>query len=40
MDVRDLGSVAYADAMALQDELVSERLAGGIPDTLMLLEHR
>ncbi len=39
MQVRDLGTIAYAEAMALQDELVSERLANRIPDTLLLLEH-
>jgi lipoate-protein ligase B len=37
--VRDLGVVAYAEAMALQDTLVEQRLLGGIPDTLLLLEH-
>src|SRR5579864_2662913 len=39
MQVRDLGTITYADAMALQDELVSERLANRVPDTLLLLEH-
>jgi lipoyl(octanoyl) transferase len=37
--VRRLGRVRYADALALQHELVEERKAGRIPDTLLLLEH-
>ena len=37
--VRDLGTIAYAEALALQDELVEQRLAEQIPDTLLLLEH-
>jgi lipoate-protein ligase B len=37
--VRDLGLVAYAEAMALQDQLVQQRLDGTIGDTLLLLEH-
>jgi len=39
LDVRRLGRVAYADALALQAELVKQRRAGEIPDTLLLLEH-
>ena len=39
MDVRDLGRVAYADAVRLQDQLVNERRNDEIPDTLLLLEH-
>ena len=39
MEVRRLGTVAYGDALALQDELVRRRRAGEIPDTLLLLEH-
>jgi lipoyl(octanoyl) transferase len=31
--------VPYREAWALQKDLVSERAAGGIPDTLLLLEH-
>lgn len=31
--------MSYADGLALQDELVRERRAGSIPDTLLLLEH-
>jgi lipoyl(octanoyl) transferase len=39
LDVRRLGRVPYADALALQRSLVEERRAGRIPDTLLLLEH-
>jgi lipoyl(octanoyl) transferase len=39
LDVRDLGRIAYADAVLLQDELVAARLREDIPDTLLLLEH-
>lgn len=39
MDVRRLGMISYGDALALQAELVKQRRAGGIPDTLLLLEH-
>ena len=38
LDVRRLGTVAYADALALQRSLVEERKADRIPDTLLLLE--
>jgi lipoyl(octanoyl) transferase len=34
-----LGRVRYADALALQERLLERRLAGGIGDTLLLLEH-
>lgn len=37
--VRDLGTVPYAEAMALQDVLVEQRLSNVIGDTLLLLEH-
>ena len=37
--VRRLGTVPYADALALQQSLVDERRGGRIPDTLLLLEH-
>jgi lipoyl(octanoyl) transferase len=37
--VRRLGRVAYAEALELQARLVEERVAGSIPDTLLLLEH-
>jgi lipoyl(octanoyl) transferase len=36
---RWLGRVPYRDAWALQHELVERRVAGEIPDTLLLLEH-
>ncbi len=39
LDVRDLGRIGYAQALALQEQLVSERLAGRVGDTLLLLEH-
>jgi lipoyl(octanoyl) transferase len=39
LDVRRLGRIAYADALELQNELVAQRRAGEIPDTLLLLEH-
>jgi lipoyl(octanoyl) transferase len=37
--VRRLGLVAYADALELQADLVKQRRAGEIADTLLLLEH-
>jgi lipoyl(octanoyl) transferase len=37
--VRRLGVVPYTDALALQRELVEQRKAGAIPDTLLLLQH-
>lgn len=37
--VRRLGRVRYADGLALMEQLVAERHAGAIPDTLLLLEH-
>jgi lipoate-protein ligase B len=39
LDVRDLGVIAYPEAMALQDTLVEQRIRDVIPDTLLLLEH-
>ena len=39
LDVRQLGVVPYAEALALQRSLVEERRAGLIGDTLLLLEH-
>ena len=35
----DLGIVPYARALALQRVLHAQRVAGAIPDTLLLLEH-
>jgi lipoyl(octanoyl) transferase len=37
--VRRLGTVGYADALALQRQLVEERKRGEVPDTLLLLQH-
>jgi lipoyl(octanoyl) transferase len=37
--VRRLGRVPYAQGLELQAQLVLERQAGSIPDTLLLLEH-
>jgi lipoyl(octanoyl) transferase len=39
LDVRCLGVVSYDDGLALQRELVDQRKAGAIPDTLLLLQH-
>jgi lipoyl(octanoyl) transferase len=39
LDVRRLGLVPYGEALALQKELVDQRRAGEIADTLLLLEH-
>lgn len=39
LDVRRLGVVPYAEALALQRALVEERKAGAIPDTLLLVQH-
>jgi lipoyl(octanoyl) transferase len=38
-EVRRLGRVPYADALALQRELVVERQAGRVGDVLLLVEH-
>ena len=39
LEVRRLGVVPYADALAMQRALVEERKAGTIPDLLLLLQH-
>ena len=39
LDVRRLGVVPYAEALALQRTLVEERRAGRVPDLLLLLQH-
>ena len=39
VQVRDLGVLEYQAAHALQQELVAQRTADAIPDTLLLLEH-
>jgi lipoyl(octanoyl) transferase len=38
-ECRYLGLTPYADALALQQRLADARKAGGVPDTLLLLEH-
>jgi lipoyl(octanoyl) transferase len=37
--VRRLGRVPYGEALRLQESLVAARRTGGVPDTLLLLEH-
>jgi lipoyl(octanoyl) transferase len=37
--LRDLGRVGYAEALAIQKDLVEKRKRGLIPDQLLLLEH-
>jgi lipoyl(octanoyl) transferase len=39
LEVRRLGVVPYADALALQRALVEERRANRVPDLLILLQH-
>ena len=39
LQVRWLGRIGYADALAEQERLVVARRAGEAPDTLLLLEH-
>ena len=39
LEVRRLGRVAYAEARALQEELLAQRVAGQVPDQLLLVEH-
>jgi len=39
LHVMDLGRQRYAPVHALQEQLVAERGAGSIPDTLVLVEH-
>lgn len=39
LHVRRLGRVPYGEALALQAQLVEDRRAARIPDTLLLLEH-
>jgi len=41
LTVNDLGvEASYAEVLALQERLHARRVAGEIPDTLLLLEHR
>ncbi len=39
LEVRDLGRLAYADALDLQRRLVEERRAGRVDDLLLFVEH-
>lgn len=39
LEIRRAGRIGYADGLAMQEELVRQRRAGEIPDTLVLLEH-
>ncbi len=39
LEVRDLGLIPYAEALALQSDLVERRRTGEIPDQLLLLQH-
>ena len=39
LEVRDLGLIPYAEALALQSDLVERRRRGDIPDQLLLLQH-
>jgi lipoyl(octanoyl) transferase len=39
LDVRRLGLVSYAEALAMQRALVEERRADRVPDLLLLLQH-
>lgn len=39
LEVRRLGMVSYADALALQSQLVEERRADKVPDLLLFVEH-
>jgi lipoyl(octanoyl) transferase len=39
LEVRRLGVVPYGEALELQNRIVAQRLAGEIPDQLLLLQH-
>jgi lipoyl(octanoyl) transferase len=39
LEIRRLGRVPYAEALALQRSLVEERRAGSVPDLLLFVEH-
>jgi lipoyl(octanoyl) transferase len=39
LEVRDLGLIPYAEALAIQADLVGRRRTGDIPDQLLLLQH-
>ena len=38
-ELRDLGRVGYAEAFALQQQMVEQRKRGGIPNQLLIVEH-
>src|SRR5579864_3320669 len=39
LELRDLGTIGYADALAIQKDFVEERKRGEIPDQLLIVEH-
>ena len=39
LEVRHLGVISYEQGLALQADLVQQRRAGAVPDTLLLLQH-
>ena len=39
VQIENLGRIAFAEARALQDELVQRRIAGECEDVLLLAEH-
>ncbi|ABA87610.1 octanoyl-(acyl carrier protein)--protein octanoyltransferase [Syntrophotalea carbinolica DSM 2380] len=39
MEIKDLGVMPYAEAYALQEQLVRDIAAGSAPETLLLVEH-
>jgi lipoyl(octanoyl) transferase len=39
LEVQDLGRMRYADALAIQEDLVEQRKLGRIPDQLLFVEH-
>ena len=39
VSLRDLGLMRYADALAIQRDLVERRKRGEIPDQLLIVEH-
>jgi lipoyl(octanoyl) transferase len=38
-ELRDLGRIGWADAYAMQQDLVSERQDGRVPDQFLIMEH-
>jgi lipoate-protein ligase B len=40
MDIVDLGIVGYEEALSVQQDFLHKRIAGSVPDTLMMLEHK